>query len=164
MNLSDSGAVVQRSMLTATATALLACGLLLLAVDRSIWRTLATLLPILAACLLALGGSVLFQLPFNYANVIALPMLIGAGIDSAIHMAASADESGAAAGGPTPRAIIVTALTTITSFGSLILSDHRGVASIGGLLLIALASTTFAALVLEPPLLKLAARLDRRRT
>lgn len=163
MNLEDSGAVIERAMLTATATALLLCGLLLLAVDRSVWRTIATLLPIVAACILTLGGSVLFQLPFNYANVIALPMLIGAGIDSAIHMAASADESGHAAGGPTPRAIIVTALTTITSFGSLILSDHRGVASIGGLLLIALASTTFAALVLEPPLLRIAARLNRRR-
>jgi hypothetical protein len=163
MNLADSGVVVERSMLTATLSALLACGLLLFAVDRSIWRTLATLLPILAACLLTLGGSVLFQIPFNYANVIALPMLIGAGIDSAIHVAAHSGEDGSAPTGPTPRAIVVTALTTITSFGSLVFSDHRGVASIGALLLVALASTTFAALVLEPPLLKLAARLSRRR-
>ncbi len=162
MNLADSGVVIERAMLTATATALAACGLLLFAVDRNLWRTLATLLPILAACLLTLGGSVLLQIPFNYANVLALPMLIGAGIDSAIHMAAHSGEDGSAPTGPTPRAILVTALTTITSFGSLVLSDHRGVASIGALLLVALASTTFAALVLEPPLLRLAARLSGR--
>lgn len=162
MNIDASGKVVERAMLTATLTALLACGALLFAVERSVWRTLATLAPILAACLLTLGGSVLFQIPFNYANVIALPMLIGAGIDSAIHMAAHPPGEGGNAG-PTARAIVVTALTTITSFGSLIFSEHRGVASIGALLLVALASTTFAALVLEPPLLRLAGRLEARR-
>jgi hopanoid biosynthesis associated RND transporter like protein HpnN len=162
MNLDASGKVVERAMLTATLTALAACGLLLLLVERSPWRTLATLAPILAACLLTLGGSVLFQIPFNYANVIALPMLIGAGIDSAIHMAWHPPDAESGDSGPTPRAIVVTALTTITSFGSLIFSDHRGVASIGALLLVALASTTFAALVLEPPLLRLASRLEAR--
>ncbi len=163
MNLADSGAVIERAMIAATLAALAACGLLLLAVERSLWRTLATLLPIVAACLLTLGGSVLFQIPFNYANVIALPMLIGAGIDSAIHMAAQAGEDGAGPPGPTARAILVAALTTIASFGSLVLSDHRGVASMGALLLVALSATTFAALVLEPPLLRLAARLEARR-
>lgn len=166
VNLEDSGTVVARAMVTATALALLACGLVLFAVTRNLPDTLATLAPVLAAIVLTLGASALLNLPFNYANVIALPMLLGAGIDSAIHMAARTRAAGAAAAlsSSTPRAVLFSALTTVAAFGSLMLSAHRGVASIGALLLVALASTTICTLALQPAALALAGRLNARRT
>lgn len=167
VNLEESGAVIARAMLTATLLALAACGLVLVAVNRDPALTLATLVPVLAAILLTVGLSALLKLPFNYANVIALPMLLGAGIDSAIHLSARARASGsasAALASSTPRAVVFAALTTIAAFGSLMLSAHRGVASIGALLLVALASTTLATLVLQPRALALVERLRAGKT
>ncbi|WP_194745621.1 MMPL family transporter [Thermaurantiacus tibetensis] len=166
VNLEESGAVIARAMLTATLLALAACGLVLLAVTRDPARTVATLVPVVAAIHLTVGLSALLKLPFNYANVIALPMLLGAGIDSAIHLSARARAAGgteAALASSTPRAVVFAALTTIAAFGSLMLSAHRGVASIGALLLVALASTTVSTLVLQPRALALAERLAARR-
>jgi hypothetical protein len=165
VNLEDSGTVVAKAMVTATALALFACGLLLFLVQRDLPDTLATLLPIVAAIVLTLGLSAILKLPFNYANVIALPMLLGAGIDSAIHMAARTRRAGAAEAlsSSTPRAVLFSALTTVAAFGSLMLSAHRGVASIGSLLLIALFSTTLCTLALQPAALQLAARVKARR-
>ncbi|WP_448581706.1 MMPL family transporter [Thermaurantiacus sp.] len=162
VNLEASGAVIARAMLTATLIALAACGFILLAVNRDAGLTLATLAPILAAILLTIGASALLNLPFNYANVIALPMLLGAGIDSAIHFSARARAAGstqAALLSSTPRAVVFAALTTVAAFGSLMLSAHRGVASIGALLLVALASTTLSTLILQPRALALVERL-----
>lgn len=165
VNLEASGAVIARAMLTATLLALAACGLVLFAVNRDAALTLATLAPVLAAVLLTVGASALLKLPFNYANVIALPMLLGAGIDSAIHLSARARAAGGAAAAlrsSTPRAVVFAALTTVAAFGSLTLSAHRGVASIGALLLVALASTTLCTLVLQPRALALVERLRAR--
>lgn len=166
VNLEDSGTVVAKAMLTATALALLGCGLVLFLVQRDLPDTLATLLPVVAAIVLTLGVSAVLNLPFNYANVIALPMLLGAGIDSAIHMAARTRRAGPAEtfSSSTPRAVLFSALTTVAAFGSLMLSAHRGVASIGSLLLVALASTTLCTLALQPAALQLAARVKARGT
>ncbi|MFQ3666637.1 MAG: MMPL family transporter, partial [Sphingomonadaceae bacterium] len=165
VNLEASGNVIARSMLTATALALLACGLILFAVHRDALMAIATLTPVVAAVVLTVGASALLKLPFNYANVIALPMLLGAGIDSAIHLAARVRAAGAAAAllSSTPRAVVFAALTTVAAFGSLMLSAHRGVASIGALLLVALTATTLSTLILQPRALALAERLRQRR-
>lgn len=162
VNLEESGAVVARAMVTATLLALLACGLTLLVLTRDLPGTLATLAPVLAAVVLTVGASALLKVPFNYANVIALPMLLGAGIDSAIHMAARARGGPAAAlSSSTPRAVVFSAFTTIAAFGSLMLSAHRGVASIGALLLVALSATTICTLALQPAALALVRRVRR---
>ncbi len=103
--------------------------------------------------------SVLLPLPLNFANIIALPLLLGVGVSFNIYFVTnwrSGETSRLAS--PTARAVIFSALTTGTAFGSLALSHHPGTASMGKLLLISLGGTLFASLVFIPALLAMLSR------
>ena len=157
-----SGAVVSNAMLTATALALALVTLVALVTLRSVPLVIAIILPLFVGGLFTAAASVLFELPFNYANVIVLPLLIGLGVDSGVHLAMRGDRlrSGEAIfGTSTPRAIVFSALTTVAAFGSLSLNDHRGTASMGLMLTIALVCCIVSVLALTPPLVALARRL-----
>ncbi len=113
------------------------------------------LAPLLLAALLLCGYTVLFDAPFNFANVIVLPLLLGLGVDSSIHyvMRAREHHEDQIVDTSTPRAVLVSALTTIGSFGTLWLSPHRGMASMGELLTIAIIVTLITTLVVLPQLI-----------
>ena len=84
-------------------------------------------------------------------------MLIGIGVDSAIHLVMRHDQVAAGEGvygTSTPRAILFSAMTTVASFGSLMLSPHRGTASMGELLSIAIAFTLVTTLIVLPAAFK----------
>lgn len=160
----EAGDAVVTAFWQATATALAVIVVLLLAILRSLRDTLLVLTPLGLAGLLLVASSVLLDLPFNFANVIVLPLLFGLGVANGIHfvmrrrdMARGAD---AVLETSTPRAILFSALTTIASFGSLALSAHRGTASMGILLTMAIAYTLVATLVVLPTM---ASWLERRR-
>jgi len=127
--------------------------LLLLALQRL--REMALVLaPLLLSALLTLLVAVLLPMPLNFANIIALPLLLGVGVSFNIYFvmnwrAGRSDILGSA----TARAIVFSALTTGTAFGSLALSAHPGTASMGELLLISLGCTLIASLVFIPALL-----------
>ena len=96
------------------------------------------------------------QSQFNYANVIAIPLLLGVGVDSGIHVVHRARALGAQenpADSSTGRAVVFSALTTATSFGNLALSSHPGTASMGVVLTLGLLLILLATLVLLPALL-----------
>ena len=103
------------------------------------------LAPLLLSALLTLLVAVLLPLPLNFANIIALPLLLGVGVSFNIYFVmnwrAGQDAVLASA---TARAIVFSALTTGTAFGSLALSAHPGTASMGELLLISLGCTLLA--------------------
>jgi len=110
--------------------------------------------PLLLSALLTLLVAVALPLPLNFANIIALPLLLGVGVSFNIYFvmnwrAGLRNPLGSA----TARAILFSALTTGTAFGSLALSAHPGTASMGKLLLISLACTLLASLVFIPALL-----------
>jgi len=99
---------------------------------------------------------VLFSLPFNFANVIVLPLLFGLGIAGSIHLVLRDRDQFGAQGvmtTSTPRAVIFSALTTIGSFGSIALSSHPGTSSMGILLTIAIALSLICTLIVLPALL-----------
>ena len=105
------------------------------------------------AAVLTSATGVLLNIPFNYANVIVLPLLIGIGIDSGIHLVLRNDQikkGEGVYGTSTPRAVLFSAMTTVASFGSLMLSPHRGTASMGELLSIAIAFTLLCTLIVLP--------------
>jgi hopanoid biosynthesis associated RND transporter like protein HpnN len=112
------------------------------------------LAPLLLSALLTLLVVVALGLPLNFANIIALPLLLGVGVSFNIYFVMNW-RAGATAplGSATARAILFSALTTGTAFGSLALSHHPGTASMGVLLLISLACTLVASLVFIPALL-----------
>jgi hypothetical protein len=121
---------------------------------RAIVRAFVQALALAAAILCALG--VALDQPFNFANVLALPALLGIGIDSGIHLVHRWRHADSASEGllqtSAARGVVYSALTTEASFGSLALSPHPGMASIGWMLTLGLALILFANLLLIPAL------------
>ena len=112
------------------------------------------LAPLLLSSLLTVVVCVVLPLPLNFANIIALPLLLGVGVSFNIYFVMNwrAGEHSRLASA-TARAVIFSALTTGTAFGSLALSRHPGTASMGELLLISLGCTLLATLLFVPALL-----------
>lgn len=135
--------------------------LLLAVVLRSLRDIVLVLVPLGLAVLLTASSAVLLGLALNFANVIVLPLLLGLGVSGALHVVMRAREQadGSDVGATsTPRAVLFSALTTIASFGSLAVSDHRGLSSMGQLLTIAILWSLVCTLAVLPAMLSLARR------
>ena len=138
----------------AAISAVIAIALILFGLLRRLLDVALVMAPLLLSALLTLLVAVLLPLPLNFANIIALPLLLGVGVSFNIYFvmnwrAGQHNPLGSA----TARAILFSALTTGTAFGSLALSGHPGTASMGKLLLISLGCTLLASLVFIPALL-----------
>jgi hypothetical protein len=146
-------------MIEASAIALGVIAVFLLVSLRRLDEVLLMLFPLTLAAVLTAAAGVLLDIPFNYANVIVLPLLLGIGIDSGIHLVMRRHhidhEHDTVFGASTPRAVVFAALTTIASFGSLMLSPHRGTASMGELLSIAIGFTLLCTLIVLPAAFRL---------
>ncbi len=158
--MTEGGRAVIGAYQQAAVTAILAIVLLLAAMLRQVAAVALVLAPLLLAAVLTVAATVLFALPFNFANVIVLPLLFGLGVASGLHIVLRARQAG-----PrrvlltsTPRAVLFSALTTVGSFGALALSSHRGTASMGLVLSIAIGLTIVCTLVVLPALLHEAGR------
>jgi predicted RND superfamily exporter protein len=153
----ESGDAVVRAFRQALVSAVAVIVLLLLALT---WRPLDAVLvlaPLLLAAALTGAASVVLDIPFNFANVIVLPLLLGAGVDSAIHLVhryRNDDGITSLLRTSTARGVVFSALTTIGSFGSLMLSPHRGTATMGELLTIGVGFTLICTLIVLPALLR----------
>src|SRR5207253_4057221 len=128
--------------------------ILLLAMLRRPWDVVLVLVPLVLAGLLTAATGVLLDLPLNYANIITLPLLlgIGAAFDIYFVMRWRAGMSGPLQSS-TARAVLFSALTTTTAFGSLAVSKHPGTAGMGLLLTIGLLYTVVCTLFVLPALL-----------
>ncbi len=131
---------------------------------RNLRDTLLTLIPSLAGGVVMLGMMALLGLELNPVNLIALPLIFAIGVDNGIYLVS--DCRGQIAAGKesyepsadTLSSMMVTSLTSIVGFGSLMIASHQGMFSIGVLLALGVASSLVVSLVLMPPLLLLVAR------
>lgn len=152
----ESGRVISRAMLVAIFCAWIAVALLLIAILRDGILVGVILFSLVLAAVLTTATAVLIGVPFNFANVIAVPLLVGVGADSGIHLGMRARRGTSAADvyeTSTPRAVFFSAVTTICSFGTLMFSAHRGVASMGVLLSLAIGYTLICTILVQPWLL-----------
>jgi uncharacterized protein len=139
---------------TAALTAIVSITIILFIALRRVVDVGLVLAPLTLSALLTLLVAVLLPLPLNFANIIALPLLLGVGVSFNIYFVMNWRAGRRAVlASATARAIVFSALTTGTAFGSLALSKHPGTASMGRLLLISLACTLTASLVFVPALL-----------
>jgi uncharacterized protein len=115
---------------------------------------LLTLGPLALAGIVTLELCALFDLPLNFANIIALPLLLGVGVAFKIYyiMAWRAGQTNLLQS-PLTRAVTFSALATATAFGSLWFSSHPGTASMGRLLALSLICTLAAAVLFQPVLM-----------
>ena len=134
--------------------ALIAILMILAAILRRPLDVALVFAPLVLSGLLTLYVAVLLSLPLNFANIIALPLLLGVGVSFNVYFVMNWRAGFIAPlGSATARAIVFSALTTGTAFGSLALSGHPGTASMGVLLLISLGCTLAASLIFVPAML-----------
>jgi hypothetical protein len=116
------------------------------------------LAPLALGSILTCASMALLDMSFNFANVLVLPLLFGIGVDSGIHLVHRARHDAANAGGSlvesaTAGAVFYSAMTTTLSFGTLALSGHEGMHTLGVMLTIGMFWTVVANLVFLPALL-----------
>ena len=149
-----SGNTVVRAFIEAGIFALLSIAIILWIVLGRFGDMVLTLLPLVLAGLVTLEITVLIGMPMNFANIIALPLLLGVGVAFKIYyiMAWRAGQTDLLQSSLT-RAVIWSALTTATAFGSLWLSQHPGTSSMGKLMALSLVCTMAAAVLFQPALM-----------
>jgi predicted RND superfamily exporter protein len=154
VGIQESSRTIVKAFLEAGLWALLSITILLAFALRRTTDVLLTLAPLTLAGLVTLGTCVAIDLPLNFENIIALPLLFGIGVAFSIYFV-MAWRSGAInlLQSSLTRAVLFSALTTGTAFGSLWLSHHPGTASMGKLLALSLAFTLVASLLFLPALL-----------
>jgi hopanoid biosynthesis associated RND transporter like protein HpnN len=154
VTIQESAKTVTRAFITAGVIALVAIALLLLVVLRRLGDVALVLAPLILAGLMTLATGVVAGLPLNYANIIALPLLLGIGVSFDIYFVMRwRAGTGDLLSSSTARAILFSALTTGTAFGSLALSNHPGTADMGKLLTLALTYTLICTFIVLPALL-----------
>jgi hypothetical protein len=153
----ESSAAVVRAFLEAFAYALTAITVVLfLTLQRRI-DVLLVLLPLLFATVLTGAAITVLGIHFNFANIIALPLVFGMGVDNCIHMVhrfrTAPPRDGIVLHTSTAFAVILSALTNVSGFGTLALSPHLGMASMGMALTVGIVTTLLCSLLLLPSLL-----------
>jgi len=150
----ESGRTIVGAFLEAGVLSFIAITILLALVLRRMFDVLVTLAPLVLTGLLTLATCVVLGQPLNFANVIALPLLLGIGVAFNIYFVV-AWRKGATdlLQSSLTRAVIFSAATTASGFGTLWLSRHPGTASMGELLMISLGWTLVTTLFLSPALL-----------
>ncbi|HYM02206.1 MAG TPA: MMPL family transporter [Stellaceae bacterium] len=154
VTIQESARTVIRAFAIAGAIAMVVIAALLIAVLRRLSDVVLVLVPLLIAGILTLATSVLLGLPLNFANIITLPLLLGVGVAFDIYFVmrwrAGHDDLLQSS---TARAILFSALTTGTAFGSLALSNYPGMAEMGKLLTLALFFTLICTFFVLPAML-----------
>lgn len=154
IEITGSAQTIVTAFIVAAISALVMIAAILLVVLRRILDTVLVMVPLLMSALLTVIVIVTVPETLNYANIIALPLLLGVGVSFNIYFVMNWRQGlKRPLSSPTARAVLFSALTTATAFGSLATSAHPGTASMGRLLLMSLACTLACTLVLVPALL-----------
>jgi uncharacterized protein len=131
---------------------------------RSVTSVFLSLLPVAVGCSWLAGIMGHFHIPLNPANIMTLPLVIGIGVTNGIQILnrfAEEHQPGILAKS-TGKAVLVSGLTAISGFGSLILAKHQGIRSLGEVMAIGIAACMIAALTFVPALLNLFMRQDMK--
>ncbi len=152
----------RNSILWAAGMALLAIAAMLVILFRSLKMAMLALIPLVVGTGLTINLMWLLNLPFNQANVLFVPLVLGEGIEFGIIILARwrLEESARAITLPasTAKGVALAALTTTLGFGSLMVSGHRGTFSLGLLATVGSLSVLLASLSILPAFLRLVER------
>ena len=154
ISLYESGKAVTTAFVEAGALALAAIAILLFIALRRVVDVLLTLVPLILAGAVTLEICALAGIALNFANVVALPLLLGVGVAFKIYytMAWRAGKTGLLQSALT-RAVVFSAMTNAVAFGSMWSSSYPGMSSMGKLMALALLCTMAAAVLFQPVLM-----------
>ena len=157
VSLYENGQSLYKSFLQASTYSLIAIVFLLLIWSRSLLYSFLTLVPLVTSLGLLLG--VMKWLPseivWNFTNFFALPILIGIGVDSGIHLVQARKDKNPETFQGAIKAVFLSTMTTMVGFGILATSNHLGVASLGLVLFIGISFCLLASLTILPAALNL---------
>ncbi len=153
---------MQRSYVHAALYALIAVSMVLVIDFRSIRYSLLALFPVGLGMLQMFGLLGLLGIPLNPANMIVLPLILGIGLDDGVHVLHDfrRQQGRYRLSRSTATAVVITSLTTMVGFGSMMIADHRGLESLGRVLTLGVACCLFMSLVPLPALLAWISRHD----
>src|SRR5438045_2507847 len=119
-----------------------------------------SLFPVAMGAIWMLGFMGGRHIPFNPANIMTLPLVIGIGVTNGIHILNrfAEEQNPSILAKSTGKAVLVSALTTIAGFGSLIPARHQGIASLGSVMSVGVATCMLAGLTFLPAILTLLIR------
>jgi len=140
--------------------ALAAIAILVLFHFRSFTALLLALLPVAIGGIWLGGFMGYYHVPFNPANIMTLPLVIGIGVTNGIHILNrfAEEQQPSILGKSTGKAVLVSGLTTCAGFGSLMFAQHRGIASLGSIMTVGVATCMIAGLAVLPAILTLVLR------
>ncbi|WP_349432077.1 MMPL family transporter [Methylomarinum sp. Ch1-1] len=149
----ESGNAVVGAFQQALVSALAAIILVLLIIQRSFKDALLILLPLMMTAILTGASTVVMNNPFNFANIIIIPLLFGLGVDGGIYIMyrlRNPEREQSVLRTSTARAVFFSLLTTLCSLVSMAFTPHPGLASMGQLLAIGLILTIVCTLIVLP--------------
>lgn len=150
----ETGNAVVKAFIQALIGALLAITVVLLIIQRNLKETFLILLPLLMAAVLTGASTVLMNNPFNFANIIIIPLLFGLGADGGIYiihrLRGMTGKDGSVLRTSTARGVVFSSLTTLCSLVSMSFTPHLGLASMGQLLSIGLVLIMICTLAVLP--------------
>ena len=154
----ESARLMHRTFLSAALLTLVLVSVLLWLSSRSFVSVMLMLLPLAVSMLWLLEIMGLFGLNFNLANFFAIPILIAIGVDGGVHFLARWKElegRGGLFSTSTPTAVSLSFTTTMIGFGGLLLAHHRGLASLGAVMVLGSLTGVIACLLVLPAVLNL---------
>jgi hopanoid biosynthesis associated RND transporter like protein HpnN len=134
--------------------------LLVLIHFRNLGSLLLALVPVIIGAIWLGGFMGLCGIPFNPANIMTLPLVIGIGVTNGIHILNryAEEKTPSIFSKSTGKAVLVSGLTTIAGFGSLMVAEHQGIQSLGYVMAMGVTTCMVAGLIFLPALLNLRAR------
>ena len=162
ISVTEAGNAILWSFAEAILYTALAIALIVLVLRRRLTDMLLILAPLAVAAVWTVAGSSILNLPFNFANVIVIPLLIGLGVAGSVHIVVRARELTHENKGKkladrvdvldtsTSLAVLVAQLNTVAAFATLAISNHRGLYSMGLLLGLSILLVVIVCLVVLP--------------
>jgi hopanoid biosynthesis associated RND transporter like protein HpnN len=153
----ESARLMKRTFLSAAGLTLALVSLLLWINYRSLRQVMLTLLPLAVSLVWLLEVMGWLGLDFNLANFFAVPILIAIGVDGGVHFLARGRELGSSRlfGTSTPMAVALSFTTTMIGFGGLLFAHHRGLASLGAVMVLGSLAGMLSCLLVMPAVMKL---------
>jgi hopanoid biosynthesis associated RND transporter like protein HpnN len=157
--------LLKKSYQDAALYALATISLLVLFHFRSLSALLLALLPVAIGAIWLGGFMGYHDVPFNPANIMTLPLVIGIGVTNGIHILNrfAEEQQPSILGRSTGKAVLVSGLTTCAGFGSLIFAQHRGISTLGSVMTVGVTTCMIAGLIVLPALLTLIGRGHERK-
>lgn len=164
LQLYEYTSLLKKSYQQAALYALAAIALMILLHFRSLVCVVLSLLPVAIGAAWLLGFMGLAGIPFNPANIMTLPLVVGIGVTNGIQILNrfAEEQKPAIFAKSTGKAVLVSGLTSITGFGTLILAKHQGIKSLGEVMAVGIAACMIAGLSFLPALLTLCMRAGWR--